>query len=201
MNAHHHFTFALVASFFFQNCDSFGVHYAPRVQTKQMSVLADPSLEIEGPNPADVNIEGRYFQLEEMEDAESRMTGILLHDNHTVSSWISDIPSCTNVDGTWEQRHDGRFAMNLIRTYSAGHKQNSFTDMGEFEFTMERLYLGDMSFVGAKIEVHGSVYISDEVVGDEEVGYFSMLDTEQNPLDAEHDFVPNGMMMMKSTQR
>jgi hypothetical protein len=149
--------------------------------------------------PADVSIAGRYFQFEEKEDSETRMSGILLHANQTISSLVSDIPSAKETSGTWKQDDDGRFSMTLTRTFSAGRKQISETDMGQFIFSMERFYSGELAFVGSLIAVDGIVHIQDEHCGDEEVGFFSMIDTEIDPNEQE-EFLPSGMTS-KATQR
>jgi hypothetical protein len=148
--------------------------------------------------PADVSIAGRYFQFEEKEDSETRMSGILLHANQTISSLVSDIPCAKETSGTWEQDDKGRFSMTLNRTFLAGRKQISETDMGQFIFSMERVYTGELTFVGAIIGVDGIVHIQDEHWGNEEVGFFSMIDTEIDPSEQE-EFVPSGMAL-KATQ-
>jgi hypothetical protein len=158
-----------------------------------------PSEVIDELLPADVSIAGRYFQFEEKEDSETRMSGILLHANQTISSLVSDIPCHKETSGTWEQNDNGRFSMTLNRTYSAGQKQIHETDMGQFIFSMERFFSGELVFVGSRIAVDGIVHIQDELFGDEEVGFFSMIDTEIDPSEQE-EFVPSGITS-KATQR
>jgi hypothetical protein len=149
--------------------------------------------------PGDVNIVERYFQFEEKEDSETRMSGILLHANQTISLLVSDIPCHKETSGTWEQDDKGRFFMTLNRSFSAGRKEISETDMGQFIFSMERSYTGVLTFVGSRIAVDGFVHIQDELFGDEKVGFFSMIDLEIDP-NEQGEFVPSGMAS-KATQR
>lgn len=163
------------------------------------SVLADDTLALNSIQTNEVGVSGKYFQMEEIEDAENRMTGILLHSNGTISSPISDIPSCIHINGHWEQIAGGQFSMTLRRTFSAGRKAISDTDMGEFEFTMNRYYKGELVSVGALLGVQGVAYEANEVFGPVELGYFSMINTEKNPsFGSNAEFVFSGMTQKAS---
>ena len=141
-----------------------------------------------------VDMAGRYFQMEEMEDSETRTTCIILHPNGTVITLASDIPSFKEASGTWEQTEDGKFRMKVARTFSAGRKHMLDTDMGVFEFSVERLYTGEIIFVGANVAAEGTIHL----VGDEKVGFSSMIDTEMNPND--QAFNPSaGFSLLQST--
>jgi hypothetical protein len=49
--------------------------------------------------------------------------------------------------------------------------------VGEFDFEVGRVYSGELSYVGASIAVSGSIHIIDEKLGNEEVGFFNLIDT------------------------
>ena len=53
--------------------------------------------------------------------------------------------------------------------------------MGEFSFSVERVYAGDMTVVGGKTAVSGVIHQIDDL-GDREVGYFNMIDTTNERL-------------------
>ena len=56
--------------------------------------------------------------------------------------------------------------------------------MGEFDFEVERVFMGEFAKVGGNVAVTGSVHQIDEL-GDHEVGYFNMLDTTKERLGEE----------------
>jgi hypothetical protein len=60
-----------------------------------------------------------------------------------------------------------------------------FTDMGEFEFDVVRTFTGEMTMVGASAAVQGGIHSSDEILGDQEVGFFNMIDTTDARLEQE----------------
>jgi hypothetical protein len=117
---------------------------------------------------------GKYFQLEELEDSESATTEILLNADLSVAVGETDGPLFTHARGTWSQDKDGSFVMKIARIYKAGREK---TDMGEFEFEVERSFIGVMSLVGACMSVTGSIHSEDDIFGDREVGFFNMIDT------------------------
>ena len=93
----------------------------------------------------------------------------------------TDGPIPSESWGTWEQR-DRRFVLNLLRTFKAGRKG---TDMNEFSYTVERSLVGELTMVGGQLAVTGSIHSVEDVVGDRQVGYFSMLDTTKVKLGLE----------------
>ena len=121
-----------------------------------------------------------YFQLEELEDADKCVTALYLNPDGTVSFGETDGPRVSAVTGTWAQQHaTGEFAMSIQRTYRAGNKKRKHTDVGEFHYSTERILTGELCQVGANLAFKGTIQIQDEVFGDEEVGYFSMIDTTE----------------------
>jgi len=130
------------------------------------------------PDPKTIALVGRYFQLEEMEDADTCETEVYLNADHTVNVGPSDGPSYIKGTGTWSQNQES-FKMVLKRLYPAGNEKRAETDMGEFEYETERSFTGENTYVGGKIAVSGIIHNLDEKLGDEEVGYFNMIDTTQ----------------------
>ena len=116
----------------------------------------------------------KYFNLEELEDKEKAVTEIRLNADYTVTVGETDGPLFTEAKGTWSATAD-RLTMTLHRSYSAGTESPTATDMGEFSFTVDRTFTGNLYMVGAKLAVEGSVHCLDEH-GDNEVGYFEMID-------------------------
>jgi hypothetical protein len=118
-----------------------------------------------------------YYQLEELEDQETATTELFLKADHTVDVGETDGPLCTQSSGTWSETPQGEFEMVLKRTFEAGTEQETDTDMGQFDFVVERTFTGEITKVGASMAVAGSMHYKDEVLGDEEVGYFNMIET------------------------
>jgi hypothetical protein len=117
----------------------------------------------------------KQFQLEEQEDRNMCITELTLLEDHTVLFGQSDGPlfNGTSSFGTWS--YDGRsfpssaaFAMKLHRVYNTG---SSSTDMGEFTFTVTRVYVGELMHVGGTtLGVEGSIYDIPDDLEDEETG-------------------------------
>jgi len=196
--AHHAVGFGVLSTSMYKNSEKIDRHLPSRFLTICQGAVLD-SLEGSTPeqNPAKVDIGGRYFQLEEQEDSETRFTGILLNDDGTVEALASDIPNFRDASGYWEQSRDGEVQMSLTRVYTAGHKSVRETDMGEFTYKMDRHYSGQMSFIGSQIAVSGAVKIVDDNGNSGDVGYFSMLDTEMDP--SKSNFVPHAGLVGRST--
>jgi hypothetical protein len=127
--------------------------------------------------PQMVNLAEKYFQLAELEDSESWETEVLLKADQTIHVGETDGPLFKTASGTWLQDEHGRFEMSLSRRYDAGHEKRKTTDVGEFDFEVGRVYSGELSYVGASIAVSGSIHIIDEKLGNEEVGFFNLIDT------------------------
>lgn len=126
----------------------------------------------------------RYFQLEEMEDADTATTEVFLNADQTVDIGETDGPLFIGAEGTWKQ-NDNEFEMVLTRRFQAGREGRVFTDMGEFEFDVVRTFTGEMTMVGAAAAVQGGIHSSDEILGDQEVGFFNMIDTTNERLEQE----------------
>lgn len=127
----------------------------------------------------------KFFQLEEMEDKETCTTEVFLKSDSTVEIGKTDGPVHVKARGEWETKPDGTFRMLIARTYETGKDQSTFTDMGEFEYEVERTYTGDFTMIGGLVGVQGVIHNVDEVLGDEEVGYFNMIDTTKERLGQE----------------
>jgi len=113
-----------------------------------------------------------------MEDADKCVTALYLNRDGTVSFGATDGPLLSKVSGAWEQDSStGDVAMSIKRTYPAGNEKRRDTDVGEFHFSTERILVGEVCHVGASLGVKGQIHMQDEIFGDEQVGYFSMIDT------------------------
>lgn len=119
---------------------------------------------------------GLHFQLEEMEDGDKCITEMKFNYDGTITIGESDGPPFRLAKGKWKQQEDGSIVFNIIRTYKAGNDARKQTDVGEFEYTVERQFTGNPEWVGSKLNFQGVVHLIDEVLGDEEVGYFEMID-------------------------
>jgi hypothetical protein len=129
----------------------------------------------------------RYFQLEELEDQETATTELFLKADSTVEFGKTDGPLYIEASGTWKELSSGKFDMILKRTFEAGTEQEKYTDMGEFDFEVERTFTGEMAMVGECVAVTGTMHALDAVLGDEEVGYFNMIDTTKERLGEEEE--------------
>jgi hypothetical protein len=118
-----------------------------------------------------------YFQLEELEDQDTATTEVFLKADNTVDVGETDGPLHIKASGTWKETPQGEFEMVLKRTFEAGRESQTYTDMGEFDFEVERTFTGEITKVGASMAVTGSIHYKDELLGDEEVGYFNMIET------------------------
>jgi hypothetical protein len=120
------------------------------------------------------DIASKYFQLEENEDGYSAITEVFLSDeDNALLVGQTDGPIPTESQGTWMVREDGKFAMNLVRTFKTGRKG---TDLGEFYFSVDRSFVGEVTTVGSCLAIGGVAHSVDDL-GDREVGYFAMIDT------------------------
>lgn len=122
----------------------------------------------------------KYFQLEELEDNETATTEIFLNADETVALGKTDGPLPHDGKGIWRfHPKDKSFEMKLRRTFDTGRQKLSSTDMGEFDYEVERIFLGEITHVGESLAVSGSIHLMGETLGDEKagVGYFTMIDT------------------------
>jgi len=145
-----------------------------------------PSDETLIPIPAISNIEGKHFQLEELEDAEKCTSDILLNSDMTVTVGTTDGPIFSSFYGTWSESFDesredrAMFEMKMSRTYTGGGESNDPTDIGEFTYEVERTFSGLLTVVGGSlVAVEGLILDVDELFGTREVGFFNMIDTSE----------------------
>jgi len=118
----------------------------------------------------------KYFQLEELEDKEDCTTEVFLRHDNTAVVGETTGPIFVSASGTWEQKLNGTFRMVIKRTYDAGRERHASTDMGRFQFEVERSYVGEITKVGASAAVAGTMHHLSEF-GDQQVGYFNLIDT------------------------
>jgi hypothetical protein len=123
------------------------------------------------------SVANKYFQLEELEDADKAVTELYLNGDNSVTVGETDGPFFASAEGSWSQTEE-QFKLTLTRTYKAGSEPKTFTDIGEFTFSVERVLTGTLYRVGAKLAVQGSIHSIDEY-GDNEVGFFEMIDVTQ----------------------
>lgn len=128
------------------------------------------------------SIVGKYFQLEELEDKDSCTTELFLNYDRSVRVGETDGPKYDNATGKWDQLPDGSLRIILKRKYTAGKDKEEKTDIGEFQYEVERTFIGEITEVGGVAAVSGSMHDVDETLGDRNVGYFNLIDTtKQRP--------------------
>mmetsp|Transcript_24890 Transcript_24890/g.34785 ORF Transcript_24890/g.34785 Transcript_24890/m.34785 type:complete len:181 (-) Transcript_24890:181-723(-) len=130
----------------------------------------------------DVGIGSKFFQLQELEDADTCETEIFFHQDGTLDCLETDGPPTVKAQGTWEEIGDDGIKFVLVRTYEAGNEKTFDTDMGEFTFDVTRSFTGTMGKVGSLTSVGGKITDVDGITGDSEVGYFEMIDTTEDRL-------------------
>jgi len=101
------------------------------------------------------SVVSKYYNLEEKEDNENSTTEIFLLADGTVSLGETDAPLTVKATGTWSQ-NGGEFEMHIKRTFGAGQDH---TDVGEFQFVVERGFVGQLETVGALLSVGGSMHL------------------------------------------
>jgi hypothetical protein len=126
---------------------------------------------------ARVSIAGMYFQVEEMEDKDSCTTEVFLNSNNTVTLLETNGPVFVSATGSWNLEGDGSFEMTLSRTYEGGRSTKSLTGIGVFPYVTNRSFLGQLSKIGVKQGIEGSVYDIDSGSTERKVGFFEMIDT------------------------
>lgn len=89
----------------------------------------------------------------------------------------------SETTGSWSQvtagEDEAEFEMYLKKTFDAGVAQEWRTDMGEFSFSVERNYKGYVNKIGARLGASGKITNYDDLIGvRQDVGYFSMIDTD-----------------------
>mmetsp|Transcript_32981 Transcript_32981/g.79786 ORF Transcript_32981/g.79786 Transcript_32981/m.79786 type:complete len:201 (-) Transcript_32981:176-778(-) len=147
------------------------------------SAMSAPST-IHGP-VAVVDVGGRHFQLEELEESEASITCVQLNADHSVTLGRTDGPPCHAFSGNWlyEEQLDTSnggcyFQMTIERRFVADNAGSDFTHIGEFEYSVERTYCGEISLVGGSLlSMNGQILDVDEIFGERRVGFFNMIDT------------------------
>ena len=104
---------------------------------------------------------GIHFQLEELEDAETSTSEVMLNDDLTVSLGETDGPRYIASEGSWTESYIGEeqeenfqrcFTMKLTRTFVFGDDNQSHnTNIGEFQYSVERTYTGEVFLVGGAV--------------------------------------------------
>jgi hypothetical protein len=122
-----------------------------------------------------IRCENKYYQLEEMEDRENCTTELFLKEDGTVLIGDTDGPLWTSAVGEWAiASGTNDFVMTITKTYGAG-QDNS--DMGEFEYELERTFQGEMTEVGESVAITGVMVCDDPLTGKaQKVGFFNMID-------------------------
>ena len=117
-----------------------------------------------------IRCENKYYQLEEMEDKENSTTELFLNEDRTVSFGDTDGPMPSSVRGSWNVKPGANdFTMEIYRTFETG---NGGTDVGEFEFSVDRIFTGEMTEVGESVAITGVMHDLEN----KDVGYFNMID-------------------------
>lgn len=136
-----------------------------------------------------IRCENKYYQLEELEDADNCTTELFLKEDGTVDIGETDGPLFSKAVGNWEIQ-ENNFAMTITKTFTTGNDRN---DMGEFTFDVERVFEGEMTVVGGtEVAINGKIFAEDIITDkhDKEVGFFNMIDGTEQRLDRRSDARP-----------
>ena len=98
----------------------------------------------------------KFFNLEEMEDKEACTTEVFLSQNGSVTLTETNGPPPVKAHGTWAIKDGNMFEMTVTRTYSSGREHS---DVGEFQFDVERSFIGELSYVGSLVSVQGTMHM------------------------------------------
>mmetsp|Transcript_5905 Transcript_5905/g.7460 ORF Transcript_5905/g.7460 Transcript_5905/m.7460 type:complete len:202 (-) Transcript_5905:304-909(-) len=123
-----------------------------------------------------IRCEDKTYQLEEMEDKDTCTTEVLLRADRNIQFGDTDGPIPADVIGKWEvDEGTDNYRMAIRRKFVTGQDN---TDMGEFTFEVEKLYVGEMTMVGESVAITGKIMAKDEFnpAIEREVGYFNMID-------------------------
>eukprot|EP00522_Entomoneis_paludosa_P009418 CAMPEP_0172441968 /NCGR_PEP_ID=MMETSP1065-20121228/2464_1 /TAXON_ID=265537 /ORGANISM="Amphiprora paludosa, Strain CCMP125" /LENGTH=349 /DNA_ID=CAMNT_0013191607 /DNA_START=45 /DNA_END=1094 /DNA_ORIENTATION=- len=121
-----------------------------------------------------IRCEDKFYQLEEREDKECITTELFLLPNRVIDFGETDGPMPIATSGTWDvQPGTDNYSMLITRKFASGKEG---TDMGEFEFETVREFKGEMTMVGESVAITGVMISKDDLLGDEEVGFFNMID-------------------------
>eukprot|EP00534_Pseudo-nitzschia_fraudulenta_P004970 CAMPEP_0201122572 /NCGR_PEP_ID=MMETSP0850-20130426/6169_1 /ASSEMBLY_ACC=CAM_ASM_000622 /TAXON_ID=183588 /ORGANISM="Pseudo-nitzschia fraudulenta, Strain WWA7" /LENGTH=443 /DNA_ID=CAMNT_0047389289 /DNA_START=78 /DNA_END=1409 /DNA_ORIENTATION=+ len=139
-----------------------------------------------------IRCENKYYQLEELEDAENATTELFLKEDGTVEIGKTDGPLFAKAVGNWEIQENS-FAMTITKTFKTG---NDNSDMGEFQFEVERVFEGDMTVVGGtEVAINGKIFAEDIITDkhEKEVGFFNMIDGTDQRLERRADARPKNI--------
>ena len=123
-----------------------------------------------------IRCEDKTYQLEELEDRDTCTTEVFLKADRSIHFGDTDGPIPADALGKWQvEEGTNNFRMAIRRQFVTGQ---SNTDMGEFSFEVEKLYVGEMTMVGESVAITGKIKARDEFNPDleKEVGYFNMID-------------------------
>jgi hypothetical protein len=134
-------------------------------------------------NPSLVDVSGKYFQIEEMEDRDRSTTEVFLNADRTVSLLQTDGPLHKKAVGSWQFLPNGLFEMTLNRSFEAGQPTKEPTKLGMFQFTTTRIFRGTMAHVGAKTSMEGTIIDVSSDGEERSVGFFEMIDSTSEGLD------------------
>lgn len=113
-------------------------------------------------------------------DKDVAMTELVLNADSSVSFGETDGPLPVESTGKWSL-NDGKFEMELSRKFETGDEGSTQSDLenriGRFYYEVPVAFRGDLTKVGGKLAVEGSMIVSSSDLGDMQVGYFSLLDT------------------------
>lgn len=143
---------------------------APPVSSKGASLI-----------PMDAAYPGnKHFQLEELEDAEACTTDVFLNTDNTITIGETNGPLFLSGSGTWsssiEEDDKTFFEMIMRRRYQTGKEGTQTTDIGEFEYDVERTFRGELTVVGGTaLAVNGEILDVDETFGDRRVSTLEFL--------------------------
>lgn len=105
-----------------------------------------------------------------MEDKENSTTELFLNVDRTVEFGDTDGPQWSEISGNWEiVPGTNDFTMKIHKKFKTGNEGSA---LGEFEFSVDRIFSGEMTEVGESVAITGIMRSDD----DREVGYFNMID-------------------------
>ncbi|VEU42721.1 unnamed protein product [Pseudo-nitzschia multistriata] len=148
-----------------------------------------------------IRCENKYYQLEELEDADNCTTELFLKEDGTMDIMETDGPIFKKAVGHWEIK-ENQFAMTITKTFVTGTDNKSDpTGMGEFSFDVERVFEGEMTVVGGtEVAINGKILAEDVVTSkmEKEVGFFNMIDGTDQRLERRPDARPKNIGVIPS---
>lgn len=110
-----------------------------------------------------------------MEDAETCTTELFLKEDRFIEFGQTDGPLPLESFGYWDVKPGTNdFTMTIKRLYGSG---SDGSDIGEFQYTVERTYIGEMTLVGESVGITGVAHsLGPDHPENQECGYFNMID-------------------------